>query len=236
MEYIHHLQAIPVPDETNIYQVEKNGQYQYLKICLVSDVTSQLGIIMDVTDDITKKQLMRYEHDHDYLTGLPIYQYFEKTVEHLLSDSSEKGYSAGIMMDLDKFKTINDTYGHDFGDTYLRHMAKKMLELPSEHCFPSRRSGDEFCLFLHGYSSREELLSQVHAFWQSVKDSPVRLPDQTFRELVVSGGLAWADEHTNMAKLMYCADVALYTAKKQFPGTLQIFDPDAAAGFGQNIP
>ena len=223
MDYIHILQSVPVPDETDIYHVEQNGSCKYLKISLVSDEKAEFGIIMDVTDDVRDKQLIQYEHDHDTLTGLPIYQYFEKTVNSMLASPEFTGCAAGIMMDLDKFKSVNDTYGHDFGDQYLQHMAAKMRELPTEHCFPSRRSGDEFCLFLYGYSSQKELLAEMEKFWKSLAESPIRLPDGNDRILVASAGIAWTESEITVTRLMYNADVALYKAKKELPGTYQIF-------------
>lgn len=223
MEYIHTLQEKPVPEEANIYHVDQNGVCRYLKISLVSDEQADFGIIMDVTEDVTNNQIIRYEHDHDNLTGLPIYQYFEKTVESMLSDPEFVGCAAAVMMDLDKFKSVNDTYGHDFGDRYLQHMAQKMREIPAEHCFPSRRSGDEFCLFLYGYSSCEELLEEMKKFWRSLAESEIQLPDGNTRAMVASAGIAWVETGITMPRLMYNADVALYKAKKQLPGTFQIF-------------
>lgn len=224
LKYMHGLQADPVPEEKEIYRIRhQNGEIRYLKICLGADDKVQFGIIMDVTEDVRNKQLIRYEHDHDTLTGLPIYQYFEKTVEAMLTSPEFTGCAAGVMMDLDKFKSVNDTYGHDFGDRYLQYMAQKMRKIPTEHCFPSRRSGDEFCLFLYGYSSREELLKEMERFWQSLADSSIPLPDGGFKVLVASAGIAWTEPGITMAHLMYNADVALYKAKKQRPGTYQIF-------------
>ena len=224
MDYLYQLQSEPVPEENGIYHVDQNGKSKFFKITLGSDAKAQFGIIMDVTEDIRNKQLIRYEHDHDTLTGLPIYQYFEKTVTSMLTSPEFTGCAAGIMMDLDKFKSVNDTYGHDFGDQYLQHMASKMRELPTDHCFPSRRSGDEFCLFLYGYSSQKELLAEMEKFWKSLAESPIRLPDGTDKILVASAGIAWAEPDITMAHLMYNADVALYKAKKKLPGTYQIFE------------
>lgn len=224
LEYMHSLQSDPVPEEKEIYRISQNGEIKYLKICLGADDKVQFGIIMDVTEDVRNKQLIRYEHDHDTLTGLPIYQYFEKTVESMLSSPEFTGCAAGVMMDLDKFKSVNDTYGHDFGDRYLQYMAQKMRKIPTEHCFPSRRSGDEFCLFLYGYSSREELLEEMERFWQSLASSSIPLPDGGTKVLVASAGIAWTEPEITMAHLMYNADVALYQAKKQLPGTYQIFE------------
>lgn len=127
------------------------------------------------------------------------------------------------MMDLDKFKNINDTYGHDFGDVYLKHMAKEMLCLPKEHCIAARRSGDEFCLFLYGYSTREELLDAADSFWKQLAEETLVFPDGTARAIGVSGGLAWAQEHVSFPRMMYNADVALYQAKRETLSTYKIF-------------
>ncbi|MDD7210553.1 MAG: GGDEF domain-containing protein [Lachnospiraceae bacterium] len=164
-----------------------------------------------------------YEHEHDSLTRLPTYHSFKKMVEKVMEEKN-RGYAAGIMIDLDKFKAVNDTYGHDFGDEYLKYMAEKMRELPEQSCIISRRSGDEFCMFIYGYADREQLTNQIEEFWDELNSYPVVLPDGKISHLVASGGIAFLEENTTFARMMYDADLALYEAKKGAPGTFRIFE------------
>ncbi|MCI6858818.1 MAG: diguanylate cyclase, partial [Eubacterium sp.] len=164
-----------------------------------------------------------YEHEHDSLTRLPTYHSFKKMVEKVMEENN-RGYAAGIMIDLDKFKAVNDTYGHDFGDEYLKYMAEKMRELPEQSCIISRRSGDEFCMFIYGYADREQLTNQIEEFWDELNSYPVVLPDGKISHLVASGGIAFLEENTTFARMMYDADLALYEAKKGAPGTFRIFE------------
>ena len=90
----------------------------------------KLGVITDVTADIEEKTRMRYENTHDPLTELYKYRHFQKLAQELLHRMPEGTVSAVVMMDLDYFKGINDTFGHDVGDMYLQGFASVMRSMP----------------------------------------------------------------------------------------------------------
>lgn len=208
----------PVEGETDIYPVDDE---HFIRIHLSSEASGYLGVITDVTDNIKHKRQMFFENTHDSLTGLYRYQYFKELVQKQLTDMLPGRLCSCVMLDLDSFKSINDTYGHDTGDTYLKHFAKIMQMLPEQNCIVARRSGDEFCFFTYGHTSLDMLRQCVDSFWTLLSEYPLSLPNGEQKIIGVSGGLAWTS-HSDMDLdlLLNYADKALYNAKEQHKGTL----------------
>lgn len=107
-----------------------------------------LGIITDVTKDVVQKKQMQYENTHDPLTGLYKLGHFKQLAERHLRELPKGKVCAIVMLDLDHFKSINDTFGHDAGDRYLQGFSDVMQSMPKEHILSARRSGDEFCMMI----------------------------------------------------------------------------------------
>ena len=123
------------------------------------------------------------------------------------------------MLDLDSFKQINDTYGHDSGDRYLKQFATILNQLPKDHTIVCRRSGDEFCIFVFNYETKEQIVQLLSDFWKSLDDHPIMLSDSFVRTILVSGGYACTDDSTtDLETLMQWADEALYNSKRREKG------------------
>lgn len=122
---------------------------------------------------------------------------------------------AVMMLDLDSFKQINDNYGHDIGDRYLRKFAVALSRMPEEHCYVARRSGDEFSMCLFGCSTRSDISRLVHLLETFVQEEPIRLSDTIEMTIKFSGGYVVTDHISEpLEKLMAKADEALYRRKK----------------------
>lgn len=201
-----------VEDEKDIYRIDND---KYVRIHLSVENDDYLGVITNATEDILAKQKMQYENNHDQLTGLLRYRYFKKQIPE---KAKTEGSCACVMMDLDNFKSVNDTYGHDAGDKYLISFADMMRELPENHCLPTRRSGDEFCVFIFGYETRNEIRALLDSFWQLLKQRGVMLGENAERFITVSGGIAFAEGEVNVQLLLEQADHALYQAKRKNKG------------------
>lgn len=198
--------------EKDIYRI---GIDQYVRIHLSEENGTYLGVVTNATEDILDKQKIQYENNHDQLTGLLRYRYFKKQIPEKVKDDE---ICACVMMDLDNFKSVNDTYGHDAGDKYLISFADMMRELPEEHCLPARRSGDEFCVFIFGYETRDEIRALLNSFWLCLKQRGVMLGENAERFITASGGLAFAEGKTDILPLLEQADQALYLAKRENKG------------------
>ena len=148
-----------VEGEKDIYRIDSE---QYVRIHLSVENGGYLGVITNATEDILAKQKIQYENNHDQLTGLLRYRCFKNQIPEKTKDQE---VCACVMMDLDNFKSVNDTYGHDAGDKYLIGFADMMRELPGEHCLLARRSGDEFCIFIFAYETKDEVRALLDSFW-----------------------------------------------------------------------
>lgn len=214
---IEEIMKSPIEGERDVY---KMGEDRYVRIHLSKDDDSYLGVVTDVSAEIFDKQRMQYENNHDQLTGLCRYQYFKQQAAERLEKMPEGEIAVSVMLDMDDFKSINDTFGHDMGDKYLKAFAGLLEELPKEHCIPARRSGDEFCMFLFGYKEREEAISLLHSFWEKLQQNPVEISKGQQRGIGISGGFAIAEDvREDITELLHHADEALYQAKETNKGS-----------------
>ncbi|MCI9540362.1 MAG: diguanylate cyclase [Lachnospiraceae bacterium] len=215
-QYICDITKTPIEGETDIYQIHDS---QYIRIHMVESVRGYMGVVIDVTKDIMDKQKMQYENTHDQLTGLYKFRYFTQLAAELLQHMQKGKLCAAVMLDLDNFKAINDTFGHDTGDLYLQKFAEIMQSMPSDHFLTARRSGDEFCMMVFDCGSKLEIEDCLDYFYQVLGKISLVLSDTKSITIKASGGFAWtADAKDNISDLLKHADEALYTMKKDRKG------------------
>ena len=202
------------------FKIKENPE-KWVRIFTTTENGSTFGIISDVTGEVQEKKRLEHERDYDSLTGLCNLDTFRKEVENIL-DEKDIGQCAMIMLDLDSFKGINDRFGHDWGDEYLRVCAGFLTEFNGEHGLAARRSGDEFCLFLHHYKTKQEIANDMEEFYSCLQQNPVVFPDQSRKTLEISSGLAWYGGGLNeFQTLLKAADYALYDAKNSGKGIMK---------------
>lgn len=215
-QYIYDIKKTPIEGETDIYQIHGS---QYIRIHMVESVRGYMGVVIDVTKDIMDKQKMQYENTHDQLTGLYKFRYFTQLAAELLQRMQKGKLCAAVMLDLDNFKAINDTFGHDTGDLYLQKFAEIMQSMPSDHFLTARRSGDEFCMMVFDCGSKLEIEDCLDYFYQVLGKISLVLSDTKSITIKASGGFAWtADAKDSISDLLKHADEALYTMKKDRKG------------------
>ena len=220
--YIRAITETPIEGEDDIYRI---GSSRYIRIHMSGSSESRLGIILDVTKDIRQKRQMHYENTHDALTGLYRFGYFKQLAEDLLHKMPAGNICAVVMLDLDHFKSINDTYGHDTGDRYLQCFSALMASMPPEHVLSARRSGDEFCMLLHGCSEKAELYDLLDRFYEALARSRVTVSDTQNLTIGASGGFAWTrDPESSLAELLHNADESLYIVKRDTKGRYTEYD------------
>lgn len=159
----------------------------------------------------------------DTLTGLPNRRALDERLEEEVISARRNNYSfAVIMMDLDGFKAVNDTYGHTVGDDVLRLVFSEMARGVRTSDFLARYGGDELTLIL---SQTEMASAQVvsEKITEGMKRVKYRLPDGKRLKLGISGGIALYPVHARSGPdLLRAADAALYHAKKHSRGTFEI--------------
>lgn len=216
-DYIKQITEKAIEEEEDVYQISDE---KYVRIHMSESPEGKLGVISDVTGDIIQKREMRYENIHDPLTGLYKYQYFKKMTEEILRDIPAGKGCAAVMLDLDYFKGINDTYGHDVGDRYLQSFSAVMASMPEEHFLTARRSGDEFCMFIFDCTCRADVTGYLEDFYELLGRNQVALSDTQTGTISASAGFAWTDNNkADISELLNHADEALYEVKKETKGT-----------------
>ncbi|MGQ0833403.1 MAG: putative bifunctional diguanylate cyclase/phosphodiesterase [Gammaproteobacteria bacterium] len=172
---------------------------------------------------------LRYLAHHDALTELPnrrqLFSYLNAAIEQTLSDERRL---AVLFIDVDNFKTLNDSLGHEFGDRVLRAISRRLRELTEAHEFVARLGGDEFTLVLANPASTAEVEDRV-ARLISEFQQPLTVD---MRELLVgmSIGVALCPQHaTNAESLLRAADSALFHAKELGRNRYAIHSPELLA-------
>lgn len=215
-EYIQEITEKPIEGEEDIYQL---GDKKYARIHMSKSAKGCLGVITDVTKDVMEKKRMQYENTHDALTGLYKFEYFKLLAEQMLQKMPPQKVCAAVMLDLDHFKSINDTYGHDGGDSYIQDFSNIMKSMPPEHFLCARRSGDEFCMMIHDCEDKAAIVRYLDIFYRELGQNKTRLSETHFERIRASAGFAWTDNpESSMTELLRHADEALYDMKNNTKG------------------
>lgn len=131
------------------------------------------------------------------------------------------------MFDLDNLKQINDTFGHDWGDEYIRRTGECFAKNAPARTVCARISSDEFNALFYGYNDQDTLRADIRALKAALEHSVVQLPSGRELRVSVSGGVAWYPESsTNLITLRKYADFAMYQVKLSRKGELLEFDPE----------
>jgi diguanylate cyclase (GGDEF)-like protein len=210
----------------HIDQIEIDG-----RILCVHDVLIDDNLIIstqkDVTDRIKIEREIAYLASHDMMTGLANRASFEaQLAQTIVMNNHANGRFSVLMADLDRFKQINDTYGHPAGDEVLKEIACRFRASLGHNDFVARLGGDEFVFLCRGdENSTRALASRLAAAGQQ----PIRY-DNTWLSVGVSVGYAIFPAHgCDQESLLRAADHALYQAKSMGHGIVQRYQPPEAA-------
>lgn len=164
-----------------------------------------------------REEASRYVAFHDPLTGLPNRALFNDRLEHGLAQAKRQGWNLAVMfIDLDDFKKINDSYGHDAGDSVLKTIAARLTENTRDDDTVSRHGGDEFLYLLTEVKNEQELTAIAEKIILSIQmPCGVSLGDLTINPSIsASLGIAiFPKDGTTAEALIKSADKAMYQAK-----------------------
>ncbi len=209
--FITALRSDPVAGETNVYALKEH----YVKLEELDKENEIFGVVIDVTEEIKRRRKIEAERDYDLLTGLFNRRGLEIRLSALFGEPETLGCSAVVMIDADNLKTINDTYGHDAGDVYLKEIASLLRDFGPKSCVSARLGGDEFLLFLYRYGSEQELTDTIALLTGLQSNSFADLNDQVRVPLQFSFGFSLSDQPADYEKLMKEADEKMYENKRK---------------------
>jgi len=183
----------------------------------LSKVATEEGLFVAVIRDITERQAQRraLEHQatHDPLTGLPNRTAFMRHLGALLAKAEHGQRAALLMLDLNRFKEVNDTLGHDVGDEVLREVARRFSADLRGSALISRLGGDEFTVVVADVENRDAVERLCSRLIDTLR-APIAARGVAI-EVGVSVGIAFSPDHSRDAKeLLRLADVAMYVAKR----------------------
>ncbi|MBT0963110.1 EAL domain-containing protein [Denitromonas iodatirespirans] len=185
-----------------------------------------IASMQDITDQHTAQDHIRHLATHDSLTGLPNRTLLTDRLENAIGRARRAGTRvAVIFLDLDHFKTINDTLGHPVGDLLLIAVAGRLMPHLRETDTICRQGGDEFVILLPDLHAPGDA-AQVCEKLQRELDEPVNLDGRDLRISVSMGVALFPEDGDSADRLLQKADVALYQVKNDGRGDYRFFSPD----------
>ncbi len=239
------LDAYPVLASGKIYRTQieelrKDGSLVWLDISgTMLDVSKgeSLWAFVDITEQKLAQEKVQQLAFYDPLTKLPNRQLLLDRLKRALAASFRslrKG--ALLIIDLDNFKNINDTAGHDTGDLLLKQVADRLLACVQEGDTVARLGGDEFVILLEDLSEQEnEAAEQVEVVGDKILtllNQPYQLSSNEFRNSPSIGVVLFDANSAGIDNLLKQADIAMYQAKSAGKNTLKFFDPQIQAMMG----
>jgi diguanylate cyclase (GGDEF)-like protein/PAS domain S-box-containing protein len=229
-----------------IWNRRKNGEIypEYVNITAVKDADGIVSHYVATFSDITLNKLAtdKIEHlaFHDSLTALPNRRLLFDRLEQALASSTHSGKSGALLfIDLDHFKTLNDTLGHDMGDLLLQQVAQRLTDCVREDDTVARLSGDEFIVMLENLNEHDfEAAAQTEMVGKKILatlNQPYQLASYHYRNTPSIGITLFKNHGRNIEELFKQADMAMYQAKVAGRNTLRFFDPQMQANINARL-
>ncbi len=213
--------------EGTLYRIiVDGGRHRFVQLKVTVDGNNRYGLAEDITSMLLEKKILTHERDHDALTNLYNRRAFRRKLRRLFEQQADQiKVGAFLMMDLDNLKYVNDTYGHDYGDRYIRQAAAILDQCVGNNGIYARISGDEFNLFLYGFDTVRDVEAQIEVLREQFAAAVIMLPDGSQKRVQVSCGVAWyPKDSTYSEELARYADFAMYVVKKKHKGDFAYFD------------
>ena len=182
-----------------------------------------LGVLQDITARKEVEDRTRFLADHDELTGLPNRSLFKQSLARAIQRSERSGkFLSVLFLDLDRFKNINDSLGHETGDQVLRAVAERISGCVRQVDLVARFGGDEFAVLIEGLTAED----QAGAVARKIVDAlakPLLLAGRQYRPGASIGISTYPSDGRDVLSLQKNADIAMYRAKEEGRGTFQFY-------------
>jgi diguanylate cyclase (GGDEF)-like protein/PAS domain S-box-containing protein len=228
------------PVRAELINYTKSGEEFWLELDIapVANTAGTLTHWVAVQRDITARKSAEAEIQHlafyDSLTGLPNRRLLLNRLEHALAGSYRSQLKGALLfIDLDGFKTLNDTLGHDMGDQLLQQVAERLLECLRQSDTLARLGGDEFVVILENLGkAAEEAAGKAGAVCDKILatiNEPFQLGDHEYNSSPSIGVTLFGEHPQCVRDLLKRADMAMYQSKAAGRNTVRFFDPEMQA-------
>jgi diguanylate cyclase (GGDEF)-like protein/PAS domain S-box-containing protein len=223
--------------EGEIWNRRKSGEVypEHLVITAVKDeagmVTNYVATLNDIALNKAAAEEIHHLAFYDALTRLPNRRLLLDRLKHALAASTRNGKEGAVLfLDLDHFKTLNDTLGHDIGDLLLQQVAERLVVCVREGDTVARLGGDEYVIMLEALSEHDiEAAAQAEVIGKKILialNKPYHLGGHEYHCTSSIGITLFNDHKSGIEELLKQADIAMYQAKKSGRNTLRFFDPE----------
>ena len=205
------LPKIKIDNYDMVYQVNDN---RFIRIESFYYDYSKLTVLIDITADVLAKKRLEKERDLDALTNIYNRKGFYHQLERI--QKINVGLGAICLIDTDNLKLVNDNYGHDVGDVYLKQIASLLSQLENDNNIVARIGGDEFIIVLYNYASISQLNTMVEDIIKLQNGHVLKVNDDLIIDLEFSLGIAYYPEDgKNFEELIKIADDKMYANKHE---------------------
>jgi diguanylate cyclase (GGDEF)-like protein/PAS domain S-box-containing protein len=188
------------------------------------------GVLRDITDRKRAEETITFQAFHDLLTGLPNRVLFRDRLELAISQGKRRNQRVGVMyMDIDRFKLVNDTYGHAEGDDLLKQFSQRVRECLRVSDTLSRQGGDEFTVLLPDVESIAAVEKIAEKILLGLRP-PFAVGGKDFRTTASIGIAVFPDDGHTPEILLRNADVAMYQIKAKGRNGACRYSPDMGRG------
>ena len=219
------------------YVVLKDGSRRWLSTSKLplrdinGTIIGLVGISRDITERKQAEDRIYHLAYHDALTGLPNRTRFEVELQAAVTTATDRAHAILILIDLDRFKHVNDTLGHVAGDELIRQVARRLVALVGHRGVVARLGGDEFAVLLREVTNPRLAEGMSNAVLSEIGRPFDLFGDQAF--IGASLGIGTGRQASDADQVFREADIALYDAKSHGRGRWQVFAPAMAQALAE---
>lgn len=189
--------------------------------------------VRDITQKKKDQELLQYQAFYDALTGLPNRVFFQKSLDDAIADAASNNYFlAVIFLDIDEFKKINDSFGHDGGDELLKSFAHRLKSCLRSCDLVGRWGGDEFTILISQFNQLENLTKLALRILASF-EKPLQIFDCELKITSSLGIAVYPSDGLDTQTLLKNADAALYQAKEEGKNKYRFYQTNVTFGISK---
>ncbi len=217
------------PQNIELRAYYQNKDLCYLNITCVpiiikQEITGFYVMVKDITEIKKKEEQIRYLAYHDTLTGLYNRRYFQDCLNKEIMRAKEKGEQFAVLfIDLDRFKIINDTLGHNIGDQLLIEIASILKRTVDSNAILARLGGDEFTILIPHVEKIDEVTHTAKSILHAL-NQPIAIGEHQLRITPSIGIAMYPEDGEDAASLLKHADVAMYSVKGRGKNDFALFE------------